>query len=231
MAPYPYYAPVASTGSFGPVGSVGSVGGPVGSFAPVSSAGGFGPVGLVAPVGFSSGPVSAVASAPAPFAQSFSGPFSAPSAQPFIAPSVPSAQPIPPFPPANTLPANIVPPVEVSPNTGPLTAQETVGIIDDDFLVEQKQTYPLKECYTNDELFMCCNNTLEDYMEEAFNDMLDEQNDDYNLCNTHKIAQYIGDRLEQRFGKRFETIVANNDFVSKSHFYRNQYCKIRRNGK
>lgn len=97
-------------------------------------------------------------------------------------------------------------------------------------MVEAKPDYPLPECYTDDSNFMCCNNKLEDYMKEAF-DELKNSRPDWTSCNIHQIAHKVQQKAEKEFNTNFEVISGVGDYASKSHFYSNLICKIEREGK
>ncbi|KAF7640095.1 G_PROTEIN_RECEP_F1_2 domain-containing protein [Meloidogyne graminicola] len=77
---------------------------------------------------------------------------------------------------------------------------------------------------------MCCNAQLEENMNKAYNKFI-QNNPNINKCNIQKIANIIQQSSENYFNKTFETIVGLNDYVSKSHFFSNYICKIKRNDK
>ncbi|CAJ0564833.1 unnamed protein product, partial [Mesorhabditis spiculigera] len=89
--------------------------------------------------------------------------------------------------------------------------------------------YPIASCYTNPDGFMCCNSTLEDVLKDAYQ-LLDKKTGWMN-CNSQQISNAVQERCEKKFGTPFETITGIGDFASKSHFYSDLICKIKREGR
>uniref|UniRef100_A0A915LXC3 Ground-like domain-containing protein n=1 Tax=Meloidogyne javanica TaxID=6303 RepID=A0A915LXC3_MELJA len=74
---------------------------------------------------------------------------------------------------------------------------------------------------------MCCNAQLEENMNEAY-DKAFRENNSLNKCNIQKIANSIQKSAENTFNTTFEIIIGLSDYISKSHFFRNYICKIKR---
>uniref|UniRef100_A0AC35TXI1 Ground-like domain-containing protein n=1 Tax=Rhabditophanes sp. KR3021 TaxID=114890 RepID=A0AC35TXI1_9BILA len=102
-----------------------------------------------------------------------------------------------------------------------------------DFVTEPPKTnnFPLKECYTNNSGFMCCNPQLERVILDAFNKLKLSQGGRWQKCNTQSIANEIQSSAQSKFNKTFETIAGIGDYASKSHFYSNLICKVEQGGR
>lgn len=95
----------------------------------------------------------------------------------------------------------------------------------------QEKKYPISQCYTNADKFMCCNQILENIMDKGYMVAKAIIGDRLDLATLNKIASTLSEKVEQLFGIHFEVIVAKTDFVAKSHFNGNNYCKIKRDNK
>ncbi|KAI1723178.1 ground-like domain-containing protein [Ditylenchus destructor] len=117
----------------------------------------------------------------------------------------------------------------------------------------QSDPYPLRECYTDDSNYMCCNNVLESLIKDTYQDLavearrrrqLDQTTNDVQTNdgtfltnraspdgepNLQSMADQLQERAEQHFNTTFEVIVGTGDYASKSHFLENYICKVRRN--
>lgn len=142
-----------------------------------------------------------------------------------VAPLPPSLPPPPPsfIPPPPPAPIAVPPPAPPPPDPQIETERRA--------LAEQEANYPLPSCYTNNDKFMCCNNRLENVMDQSYELLKNAHGDEYNACNINKIAQVLSEQAEKKFGRQFEVVVGNSDFISKSHFFEDQYCKMKRDGK
>jgi hypothetical protein len=74
-------------------------------------------------------------------------------------------------------------------------------------------------CYINESGFTCCNRALESAMKESMsgNDLLGT-------------ADSVQGKAEGMFGGKFETVVSQDDFASKTHFKEGKSCKIEKDG-
>ncbi|EPB74259.1 ground-like domain protein [Ancylostoma ceylanicum] len=96
-------------------------------------------------------------------------------------------------------------------------------------LLEQKQGYPLPQCYTNDSGFMCCNPKLEQVMRDVFDELASDPK--WQPCNVQKIANALQNRTQSVFNTDFEALAGLGDFASKTHFYSDLICKIEVQGR
>ncbi|CAD5221407.1 unnamed protein product [Bursaphelenchus okinawaensis] len=143
--------------------------------------------------------------------------------------AVPPTIPLPnvqaplPIPPPNVQNQGSTSPEEIedSENPNQLTDEQQRQII------QQEARYPLKQCYTNADKFMCCNERLEKFMDEAYR-ILEETGGG---GSKKKVADFMENFMESRLDKTFEVIVGTGDYVSKSHFSDDHYCKIKRDDK
>uniref|UniRef100_A0A915DLV3 Ground-like domain-containing protein n=1 Tax=Ditylenchus dipsaci TaxID=166011 RepID=A0A915DLV3_9BILA len=134
----------------------------------------------------------------------------------------------------------IEPEVQIESQNMPAQQIENVVNIENELQVTTPQPYPLKECYTDDSNYMCCNNELEDIIKETYSEL------SANARSARQVApvivrdnrpdgsppvQAIADRLqaniEGRMNTTFEIIVGRGDFASKSRFFGNFICKVR----
>ncbi|PAV70059.1 hypothetical protein WR25_14096 [Diploscapter pachys] len=80
-----------------------------------------------------------------------------------------------------------------------------------------------KQCYENNQTFKCCNTELDDFIQNAIDDP--KYQNRWRKCNLQKMANDLEDLAQERFGRSFEVIVGVSDFVQKSHYIQNFYCK------
>ncbi|KAI6175462.1 Ground-like domain-containing protein [Aphelenchoides bicaudatus] len=96
---------------------------------------------------------------------------------------------------------------------------------------EPEHRYSLPGCYTDSSNFMCCNCQLESLIEHSFWGLRNERGPDFDNGNIQFMANRIQKDAEAMFGDDFEVIVGLGDFVAKSHFMKDQLCKVERNGR
>ncbi|KAI1697564.1 ground-like domain-containing protein [Ditylenchus destructor] len=120
----------------------------------------------------------------------------------------------------------------------------------------QSDPYPLRECYTDDSNYMCCNSQLESLMKLSYQQLHDSGqvygggSVSTQITRHGEVAQItgqtakdsapdgdvdmqaLGDRLQENleanFNTTFEVVVGRGDYASKSRFYEDLICKIRR---
>ncbi|CAB3404336.1 unnamed protein product [Caenorhabditis bovis] len=93
---------------------------------------------------------------------------------------------------------------------------------------EPKLRYPLKQCYTEETGYMCCNKNLENVMKDTVEEMIRNK---WKSCNIQQMANLLQQKCQDAFGTDFETIAGVGDFASKIHFYSDYVCKMERQGR
>uniref|UniRef100_A0A914P3R8 Ground-like domain-containing protein n=1 Tax=Panagrolaimus davidi TaxID=227884 RepID=A0A914P3R8_9BILA len=91
--------------------------------------------------------------------------------------------------------------------------------------------YPLPECKTNGSGFMCCNDGVEDVVKDAIDDLKKQkakQGEKFSNCNLQMMANKIQEMAEKKFNTTFETMVGISNFASKTRFFGNMVCKVKR---
>uniref|UniRef100_A0AC34GVK8 Ground-like domain-containing protein n=1 Tax=Panagrolaimus sp. ES5 TaxID=591445 RepID=A0AC34GVK8_9BILA len=91
--------------------------------------------------------------------------------------------------------------------------------------------FPLPECYTNKNGFMCCSKGLEDTINEAYDELKNSKEGKWSSCNIQQIANRVQQLAEKRFNTTFEAMAGISDYASKSNFYHNYICKVERDNR
>uniref|UniRef100_A0A0N4ZPW7 Ground-like domain-containing protein n=1 Tax=Parastrongyloides trichosuri TaxID=131310 RepID=A0A0N4ZPW7_PARTI len=77
-------------------------------------------------------------------------------------------------------------------------------------------------CFSTEENFICCNQKLNANIDESFIEMKTKK---IHPCNYNAMARYLSKFLEKNMNNTFEIIIAPINFVSKSHFKNDLFCK------
>ncbi|KAF7639379.1 Ground-like domain-containing protein [Meloidogyne graminicola] len=136
-------------------------------------------------------------------------------------PSVPYAPPLPTQPPYAPQPLlqNQYTPVPTKPSLA-VGNYEEAGI----------SSFPLPNCYLNNDGFMCCNKELENLMDNTYRNLSRSRNGEWKKCNIHQVAVATQRNAEKHFGVDFELVVGAGDYASKNYFSKDlvKICKIKR---